>query len=203
MALTTEDVQVPKTPSQPRGRSARPILGWVAVGAAVLTTGVLAVAILTPDGEPADRILHYDVGDAKDHTNYNARAAVVAIPPDVNHAAAASDNASPAGNGDAKDHTNYNPIEATNANPAGNGDAKDHTNYNPIEATNANPAGNGDAKDHTNYNPIEATNANPAGNGDAKDHTNYNPVEATDASPAGNGDAKDHTNYNPIESDPV
>ena len=93
MALTTEEIQVPQTPSEPKSRSARPIVGWAAVGAALLATGVLAVVVLTPDSGSDSRYLHYDVGDAKDHPNYNP-----VQPAD----------ASPAGNGDAKDHPLYN-----------------------------------------------------------------------------------------------
>ena len=94
MAHTTEEVQVPQTPSPPKGRSSRPMLGWVAVGAAILATGVLAVVVLTPDSKPAERYLHYDVGDAKDHPNFNPVQPAGAIP---------------VGNGDAKDHPRYNP----------------------------------------------------------------------------------------------
>jgi hypothetical protein len=122
--VTVVEAQPGPTP-RPRDRR-RAIASWTAVGAAVITVGVLAVNVIDSDPGPRTLNLHHDVGDAKDNRNFGPVAAIMParLVTNLNWDV-----------GDAKDHPRFGPVAAitpirpvTNLNE-GVGDAKDHAGF--------------------------------------------------------------------------
>ena len=96
MALTNEDVKVIDAPGdappEHPNRSTRGIIGWAAVGVAVVAAGALMFAALT-GGDDATSTPPW-TGDVKDHPGYGPVDQVRLPWP----------------RGDAKDHPNYGPV---------------------------------------------------------------------------------------------
>ncbi len=144
-------VESPPVATPPARKRGRAIASWVAVGAAVVAVGVLAVNVIDSDPSPRTLNLNFGVGDAKDNPNFGQ---VIAVTPtrqvtNLNKGA-----------GDAKDDPNFGSVtptrRVTNLN-VGVGDAKDDPNFGSVTAvtptrqvTNLN-VGVGDAKDHTGF----------------------------------------------------
>ncbi len=128
--------------ASPSPRRSRAILSWIAVGAAVMATGVLAVSVIDSDEQRQPNLQH-GVGDAKDHPGFGPGATPVRQVTNLT-----------TGIGDTKDHPGFGPGSTPEGNlSVGVGDAKDHAGFGTVAATPLAPNlqhGVGDAKDHGN-----------------------------------------------------
>jgi len=89
---TVTDVPV-ETPT-PARRPRRGSPAWIAVGAAVIAAGVLAVNVIDSGPEP-EPVLNHGVGDAKDHPRFGPAEPATRVVANLNR-----------GVGDAKDNPN-------------------------------------------------------------------------------------------------